>query len=444
MSTDLSTAPTPVSTVSRATDDVAHLTATGPLSLRRNFSWTLLGNLVYAACQWGVIVVLAHLGTPEMVGQFVLALAVTAPVIALASLQLRGLQATDAKGEYLFGHYLALRLATTAAAVLVIGAVAFVVGGRLEITLAILVIGLAKAFESISDVFFGLFQRLERMDRIAVSMMIKGPLVLLLLGAGVYLTGSILGGAVGMMIAWAVMLWAYDIRRAAGLVRDGLVRDGDAVRLRPCWQSPAVGRLAWRALPLGIVMLLISLKTNIPRYFIESSLGTEQLGIFGSMACFMIAGAYVVGALGQAASPRLAQYHVAGNRRAFRRLLHKLLALACLLGAGGVAAAAVLGRPLLAWLFGAEYSAHASVFPWLMLAAGIGYVAMPLGFAATATRRIRFQPLVLGTVVLVTVVTSYLFIGPYGLQGAAISLIVASITCVVGYRLLLPLRDIAS
>ncbi|NLE39325.1 MAG: hypothetical protein GX621_14995, partial [Pirellulaceae bacterium] len=33
-----------------------------PLSLRRNFSWTLAGNLVNAACQWGVIVVLAKLG----------------------------------------------------------------------------------------------------------------------------------------------------------------------------------------------------------------------------------------------------------------------------------------------------------------------------------------------------------------------------------------------
>jgi len=52
---------------------------TQPLTLRRNFSWTLLGNVVYAGCQWAMLVVLAKLGTPEMVGQF--ALVVTAPIV---------------------------------------------------------------------------------------------------------------------------------------------------------------------------------------------------------------------------------------------------------------------------------------------------------------------------------------------------------------------------
>ena len=33
------------------------------LTLRMNFLWTLAGNVVYAACQWGILVVLAKLGT---------------------------------------------------------------------------------------------------------------------------------------------------------------------------------------------------------------------------------------------------------------------------------------------------------------------------------------------------------------------------------------------
>jgi hypothetical protein len=30
-----------------------------PLTLRRNFSWTFLGNAVYAACQWGMMIAIA-------------------------------------------------------------------------------------------------------------------------------------------------------------------------------------------------------------------------------------------------------------------------------------------------------------------------------------------------------------------------------------------------
>ncbi|MGI8856402.1 MAG: hypothetical protein ACR2JW_11675, partial [Thermomicrobiales bacterium] len=55
----------------------------GARSLRANFSWTFVGNVVYAACQWGMLVVLAKLGSPEVVGQFALGLAITAPVIML-------------------------------------------------------------------------------------------------------------------------------------------------------------------------------------------------------------------------------------------------------------------------------------------------------------------------------------------------------------------------
>jgi O-antigen/teichoic acid export membrane protein len=116
-----------------------------PLTLRRNFSWTLVGNVVYAACQWGMLVVLAKLGSREIVGQFTLGLAVTAPVLMLANLQLRAVQVTDARHEYCFGDYLGLRLITTGLALLVIVLITVVAGYRWETSLIILVVGLAKA-----------------------------------------------------------------------------------------------------------------------------------------------------------------------------------------------------------------------------------------------------------------------------------------------------------
>src|ERR1043166_3883519 len=84
--------------------------------LRANFLWTLCGTLVYSGCQWGLLVVLAKLGNAEMVGQFALGLAITAPALMFSNLQLRSVLATDASGEYSFGDYLGLRLVMTVAA----------------------------------------------------------------------------------------------------------------------------------------------------------------------------------------------------------------------------------------------------------------------------------------------------------------------------------------
>ena len=213
-----------------------------PLSLRSNFSWTFVGNVVYAGCQWGMLVVLAKLGSPEKVGQFALGLAVTAPIIMFSNLQLRAIQATDARREYRFGHYLALRLITTALALLVIAGIAC--GYRLETALVILAVGLAKAFESLSDVVYGLLQGHERMDRIALSMMIKGPLSLVALGTMVYLTASIAWGALALAGVWGLFLIAYDIP-------NGICSLDQADTFRPCWDRPVLTRLARLALPLA-------------------------------------------------------------------------------------------------------------------------------------------------------------------------------------------------
>ena len=82
-------------------------------SLQGNFSWTLAGNGVVAVSQLGIIVILARLGSPLTLGQFSLALAVTAPVFILLNLKLRAVQATDAHGEYQFSEYFALRAVTS-------------------------------------------------------------------------------------------------------------------------------------------------------------------------------------------------------------------------------------------------------------------------------------------------------------------------------------------
>ncbi|MBE0449009.1 MAG: oligosaccharide flippase family protein [Actinobacteria bacterium] len=396
------------------------------LSLRRNFSWTLAGNVVYAGCQWAMLVILAKLGSPVMVGQFALGLAITAPVVMFSNLQLRVVQATDARYEYLFSDYLGLRIITTVLALIVIMGIALVAGYRWETAIVIVVVGLAKAFESISDVFYGFLQQNERMDRIAKSMMIKGPLSLVALGIGIYLTGSVLWGVVGLAIAWALILIGYDVHsgtfimqtitQAPRIIKN---RVEGLATLRPRLEMGTLRKLALVAMPLGFVMMLISLNTNIPRYFIEHYFGERELGIFAAMAYLMVAGNTVVSALGQSATPRLAKYYTSGNSAAFRVLLLKLFGIGTLLGVVGVLVALLAGREILTLLYRPAYADHTDVFIWLMIAAGLSYISLFSGSGMTAARHFRIQfPLQL-FVVIVMVGASMILIPSYGMLGAA-------------------------
>jgi O-antigen/teichoic acid export membrane protein len=408
------------------------------LSLRANFSWTFIGNLVYAASQWGMIVVLTKVGSPEMVGQFALGLAVTAPVMMFASLQLRGVQATDAKREFEIGHYLGLRMITTAFAFLLITGFILLVEYRLEMMLIIFAITLAKSIEAFSDVFYGLLQQNERMDWIAKSMMIKGPLSLLVLSLVVYFTGSVFWGVVSMATAWFLVLISYDLRNGIKVSRSDTFSD-KPVTLKhdrnniivPLWEWERLKRLFKDAFPLGVVMLLVSINPNLPRYFIEHYWGEYELGIFAAIAYLMVVGGMVVGALGQSASPRLAKYYANGNLAAFKTLLFKLLMLGVALAIGGVLIASVLGRELLTMLYQPEY-ARQEVFVLLMVAGGIGYVGSFLGYAMTAVRYFRVQLPLFAFVAFITAIVGFLLIPIMNLQGATLALISGAVVQVIG------------
>ena len=125
------------------------------LTLRANFSWTFIGNVINAAAWFLMTIVLARLGSPEDVGQFALGLATTAPIFMFATLRLRDVQATDTRQEYLFGDYFAMRLITTALAVLAVVGIVAVSGFEWEVSLVILATALSKAVEAISDAFYG-------------------------------------------------------------------------------------------------------------------------------------------------------------------------------------------------------------------------------------------------------------------------------------------------
>ena len=385
-------------------------------SLRRNVSWTILGNGVYAASQWGILIVLARLGGPEVVGRFALALAITAPVMIFSNLALRQVLVTDAKYSYLFSDYLALRVIMILLALIVIVAITWFSCYRGEMAMVILAVFLANAFEALSDIFYGLHQRNERLDFVACSLMLRGPLGLVALACGYYLTDALVIGVFSMAITWAAIWLMYDIpisRRWRQPVNDPQGKTSLGREQAGRW-----ARLAWLAFPLGLATMIASLNTNIPRYFIEYYVGIYALGIFASMAYLVVAGGMVINAVGQAASPRLANYFAEQNTQAFIRLLGKMELIALALGGAGILAAALFGREILMLLYGPDFAEQGDVFVWVMLSAAVIYMASFMGYAMTALRIFRMQPMLLTVVAGINTLGCFLLIPQFGLVGA--------------------------
>jgi O-antigen/teichoic acid export membrane protein len=410
---------------------IAHAPYPHQPSLRRNFGWTFAGNMISSGSQWVTLTLLSKLGTATMVGQFALGLAVSAPIFQFANLQLRAVLVTDARNAHRFGEYFGVRIVTSLIGLLLAGTVA-VIGYRSPGTgTVILLVAAAKWIDSLSDIFQGLFQRHEQMDRVAKSMIFKGVLSTAAVGAAMVLYGNIIGAMVAIFVVWLGVFVTYDVRMAIRL------QAGLSQTIRPVFRPGVFGRLVALTLPLGFVMLLISLNSNLPRYFLERQWGEREVGIYSALAYCMVASNTIISALGQSASPRLANYYAGRDMHSFWRLLRRLLVLGAALGIAGIVVAAVGGRPLLSLLYRPEYGEHSRAFVVLMSGGAVLNVSGTLGVGLTSMQVFKPQVWVLAFATVAGILASWFLVPGLGVLGAAIACLVIAIASASAFALLL-------
>ena len=406
-----------------------------PLRVSVNASASLVGNVVYSACQAGLLIVLARVGNATMVGQYALGLAVTGPVMLLSSLQLRSVQATDAANHNHFSEYLALRFCTSGAALVVIAVISALMTHSAASALVVVLVGALKNADAVSDVYRGLMQQAERMDRVAVSMVLRG-LVGLVPFALALVLGLSLAAALAIAIGAGLLVWSFwDVRSARRLLGAGSANRWLGVA--PRFERARLATLARTALPLGLVAMLLSLNSYAPQYAIRH-LGSEaQLGVFAALLYVAMATRVLIGAAGQSASPRLAKLYEAGDAAAFRALHAQLLLFAVAIGLAAIAAAALLGKAFLLLVLGAEYAAHARLLVELAIVSFASHVVSVQGYSVTATRCFNAQFPVAAIVAATTIATAYTLVPAHGASGAAAAILAGSLAQGTGYTLLL-------
>ena len=396
-----------------------------PVSLRSSFVWTFTGNAVYAAGQWAILSLAAKLGGGEMLGQYALALAVTTPVVMLSHLNLRAVLATDLHGQHPFGDYLAVRFGATGLSLAAVAILAIASGQSGTIAAAILLMGLSQSVENVSDIYYGAMQRRDQMERIAHSMIARGIVSAAGFGVALWTTRSLVWALVAITAVRLAVLIAYD--RPVGAAGEPLARSG----------LPAELAILRSALPLGVVLMLVSLTTNLPRYAVERHMGIRELGAFAAAASFATVGSTIVNALGQAATPRLARHFSSGELSRFRELTFKLGGAVLVLGAAGVIISVVFGKVVLRIVYRPEYTAYSGLLVAVMGTAALSYLAIALGYVITSTRAFNAQVPLFCIVAASCGLASWLLVPRLGLLGAVLSLAVAATVQIGGGAVIL-------
>jgi O-antigen/teichoic acid export membrane protein len=395
-------------------------------SLTADFSWTFVGNAIYAAGQFAMLMLLTKMVRPEQVGQYALGLALVYPVMMLSNMQLRSVMNSSANDRAQFGHYLSLRLLTTFAAFAVILGITRILRYDRELTAVVLMVGIAYGIETITDVYYARLQLHDRMAEISKSLMARAALSVLALAAATYATRSVVWGIAGVAAARAVVLFGYDTREQTHVLRKQtkwFLLNGE---LAPRFDAGEQRELLWRSLPLGIVVLLTTLNSSIPSFFIKHGIGERDLGIFSALGLTISVGNMAVVSLGQSAFTRLSRAYASGNVTAFGSLLVVLLTCGAGIGVCGMLISKFAGREILTFLFRPEYAERADLLPWIMAAGAVLFMAQFLGFGLTAAGFYHSQ-VYLNIVADVSLVAAcYWLVTGKGLLGAILAMLIAA------------------
>ncbi|GAA2613780.1 hypothetical protein GCM10010399_50780 [Dactylosporangium fulvum] len=408
-------------------------------SFAGNVGWAVFGNAAYALSQWLVLVIVARLGTPSMVGEYALGLAVGAPVVLLANLSLRTVLVTDPHSEHPFRRYLRVRLAAMAVALATIGVVVVLFDLPPAV---VLLVGAAKAFDGAGDIYLGLLQRHHDQRSVALAQLANGGLTIAFTAALLVGTSSV-AWAAACSAGASLIVWLMVCAPLAGRLHHHHHPDPVERTLRRHTHRAAggVAALLWTALPLGVASGVTSLTANVPRYALQHESGAADLGAFAAAGYLVLTGTVLCSAVAQTLLPRLTELHAADAAARFRALVRQSLIGVGDVGAIAVWAAWLFGSTVLTTVYGPEYAGHGPTLTVLTLATALGAACFMLDAALSAVRRFAGQLAVNAGVLAVAVAAALVLVPRYGVAGAAwATAVAAAVHCGLKWEVLRRVR----
>jgi O-antigen/teichoic acid export membrane protein len=397
-----------------------------PLSLKVNFAWSFLSNALVAVCQLGLMALLLKAGDATS-GQYILALSISAPVFMFAGLDLRTLQATDSTAEVRFIEYLSLRLICGLIALALVPTIALICGYRADTLAVIAGVSLGRFFLLIGDTFNGLMQQSERMDRVAHSIILKGILSSIVLGATFLATGNLVAAVIAEAATRFLVLAFYDLPLGRRLAAQ---HDSEQLTLASfrTVKADRLTHLTFRSLPLAFKVMLVSLDTHVSRYFVSfPGLGSlSAVGIFGPIASGAAAGSMVGKALNQSVSAKLGRLASANAPHQFQSFVRRLQLFYLVLGVAGVWFTIVAGGPLLA-LIRSDLLAYQVVLTLAAVSVALDLQNGIVDMSLVAARRISPLAPACGLSVTTSAICCWFLIPTFGLSGAAMAMIAGRI-----------------
>ena len=400
------------------------------------YFWNLLGNLAASGVSVLYLLIVTRLTSASLADQFSLVWSIGTLWVVIGLFQVRNYHGTDVRQKHSFRAYFQARILTILAMIVTLLPYLKIIGGNRYtssvILMAFLMI-LYRAWDSVSDLFQGLFQQRERMDIAGKTMFYRYSTSTVVLFLALLISKSLIISLLALTIWNGLFILLYEFR---------FVHHFESINWRGVFDLRKIHEsldILKECFPLFLNGFILLYVLNEPKLIIERGLseGVLQTGMqrdfnilfmpvfFMSLIILMV----------RPLITQLAFLYVDKEYEKFDSIIKKLLLY--IIGGGLVVCLAyLLGVQVLGLVFGLDLASYQVPFTILILAGVLYAVAIIFENILTIMRKQHLLIAIYVAMLVVTLLITKTFIYSWGMLGASLAFLVVMIVYVFGISII--------
>ncbi|RIO10857.1 hypothetical protein BUZ94_03850 [Mammaliicoccus sciuri] len=378
-----------------------------------NIGYTFIGNLVVAFSKWLLLILIVRISSPNEVGSYTFAIALTTPLVLFINMRLRLRYVVEDDLE--FKLIKNIRVFLNYICIIFISIFSYIYYE--EYFLFIIIIAFSKLLDLNSELYYAVLHKIEKYKNISILMISKAIIIIIIFSIVLFFTNSVLMSLISQLIIQIIFLFFIEKRNEK-------------------YVSMHLNIYSWKiylkilliGLPLGFVQLLNSYNILLPRYIIEQKLTVQLVGVFAAISYLLTIVDLFMNSLSQNIILSIkSKLEDKQYQSLINFLRYKVSLISILIGCLLTAFIYLFGSNILAIIYGDDYIKYNSVFTIISISFIFNFQSWMFDTTIMALKMYKIQMISSIITLIISSIISYYLIINYELVGASISIVLITL-----------------
>ncbi len=377
-------------------------------TLKKDFIWNTLGSLIHAFNSLFFLIIVTRINGINNSGIFSYAFTISNIFLTVATFGGRNYQITDSKKEFNDNLYKNFRYITTIISLLLFTLLFLLFNYSTYKYLIIVLLIVVRSFESISDVYFGIFQKNNKLYLVGISLFFKNLLSLIIF----VITDYIFKNLYVPIICWGIINLAFliffDTLKSKNI-------SNEKFKLEKKYKEIFNKTLYFFLFNFVSIFII-----NIPRYFIDFYLSDELQGIYGIIVMPATMTALLTQFILQPYAVKLSESNK-NDTVIFKNQVKKIFMYTIFISIICILLAYLFGIPVLNLIYSLNLNNYKYYLLLVMIGSSFYALNNLLNLIYTIKRKTRYQFIIYIISIVLSLIITFFLVNKYSLLGGVIS-----------------------